>query len=69
VKRSYFADIPRIAFEGPQSRNPLAYRFYDKSRVVAGKTMEQHLRMAVCYWHTFNWNGTDVFGAGTFQRP
>ena len=69
MKRSYFADIPRIAFEGPQSRNPLAYRFYDKSRVVAGKTMEQHLRMAVCYWHTFNWNGTDVFGAGTFQRP
>jgi xylose isomerase len=69
LTRSYFADIAPIVYEGPQSKNPLAYRYYDKSRVVLGKTMEQQLRMAVCYWHTFNWDGFDVFGAGTFRRP
>jgi len=69
LKRSYFGDIDPIQFEGPQSQNPLAYRYYDKKRMVAGKTMEQHLRMAVCYWHSFNWEGTDIFGAGTFHRP
>ncbi|HXL64316.1 MAG TPA: xylose isomerase, partial [Xanthobacteraceae bacterium] len=69
MKRSYFGDIAPIKYEGPQSQNPLAYRYYDKNRVVAGKTMEQHLRMAVCYWHSFNWEGTDIFGAGTFKRP
>jgi xylose isomerase len=69
LKRSYFADIAPITYEGPESTNPLAYRYYDKKRVVAGKTMEEQLRMAVCYWHTFNWDGFDVFGAGTFRRP
>jgi xylose isomerase len=69
MTRSYFGDIPPIAFEGPQSSNPLAYRYYDKRRVVLGKTMEEQLRMAVCYWHTFCWDGFDVFGAGTFRRP
>ena len=69
MKRSYFSEIAPIQFEGPQSQNPLAYRYYDKNRLVAGKTMEQHLRMAVCYWHSFNWEGSDVFGAGTFNRP
>jgi xylose isomerase len=69
MSRSYFADIEPIKFEGLESTNPLAYRYYDKSRVVMGKTMEEHLRMAVCYWHTFCWDGFDVFGAGTFNRP
>jgi xylose isomerase len=66
---SYFADIEPIKFEGLNSTNPLAYRYYDKNRVVMGKTMEAHLRMAACYWHTFCWDGFDVFGAGTFNRP
>jgi xylose isomerase len=66
---SYFADIEPIKFEGLESTNPLAFRYYDKSRLVMGKTMEDHLRMAVCYWHTFCWDGFDVFGAGTFNRP
>lgn len=66
---SYFADIEPIKFEGLESTNPLAYRYYDKNRVVMGKTMAEHLRMAVCYWHTFCWDGFDVFGAGTFNRP
>ena len=66
---SYFSDIEPIKFEGLESTNPLAYRYYDKDRVVMGKTMADHLRMAVCYWHTFCWDGFDVFGAGTFNRP
>jgi len=58
---SVFADIPKIAYEGPQSDNPFAYRYYNKDQVVLGKRMEDHLRMAVCYWHTFCWDGFDVF--------
>jgi len=69
MSASYFADIEPIKFEGTESKNPLAYRYYDKDRVVMGKTMAEHLRMAVCYWHTFCWDGFDVFGAGTFNRP
>jgi xylose isomerase len=69
MSASYFADIEPIKFEGLDSTNPLAYRYYDKNRVVMGKTMAEHLRMAVCYWHTFCWDGFDVFGAGTFNRP
>ena len=66
---SYFADIPPIRFEGVDSANLLAYRYYDKDRLVLGKRMEDHLRMAVCYWHTFCSEGGDMFGPGTFQRP
>lgn len=69
MSASYFADIEPIKFEGAESTNPLAYRYYDKDRVVMGITMAEHLRMAVCYWHTFCWDGFDVFGAGTFNRP
>ncbi len=66
---SYFKDIAPVRYEGPESANPLAYRYYDKNRVVMGKTMEAHLRFAVCYWHSFCWDGFDVFGKGTFNRP
>jgi xylose isomerase len=66
---SYFKDIAPIKYEGPDTRNPLAYRYYDKNKVVLGKTMAEHLRFAVCYWHTFCWDGFDVFGKGTFNRP
>ena len=69
MKPSYFANVPPVVYEGPESSNALAYRYYDKNRMVLGKSMEQQLRMAVCYWHTFNWDGFDVFGAGTFGRP
>ncbi|XHS77804.1 xylose isomerase [Burkholderiaceae bacterium UC74_6] len=65
----YFGHIPKIAFEGESSDNPLAFRFYDKNRVVLGKRMEEHLRFAVCYWHNFVWTGLDPFGGATFQRP
>jgi xylose isomerase len=66
----YFAEIPPIRYQGPDSPDPLAFHAYDKDRVVLGKPMAQHLRFAVCYWHTFVWNGFDPFGYdGTFQRP
>ena len=65
----FFADIPQIKYEGPETTNELAYRFYDKDRVVLGKRMEDHLRFAAGFWHTFCWPGSDVFGGGTFNRP
>ncbi len=65
----FFADIPKISYKGPESDDELAYRWYDKDRVVLGKRMEDHLRFAACFWHTFCWPGSDVFGAGTFNRP
>jgi xylose isomerase len=66
---SYFSAIDPIRFEGPDSDNPLAFRYYDKNRVVMGKSMQEHLRMAVCYWHSFAWPGGDPFGGDTFERP
>ncbi|EJL89548.1 xylose isomerase [Polaromonas sp. CF318] len=64
-----FESLPQVRYEGPQSTSPLAYRHYDAKARVLGKTMEQHLRLAVCYWHTFVWPGNDVFGQATFARP
>ncbi len=69
MSNSIFNQIPVIPFEGPLSQNPLAFRYYDKNRMVLGKRMEEQLRCAVCYWHSFAWSGSDVFGAGTFARP
>lgn len=63
-----FNGIESIPYQGPEAQNPLAFRFYDKNRMVRGKRMEEQLRVAVCYWHTFCGNGSDVFGAGTFER-
>ena len=65
----FFAGIGRIPFAGPTSDEPLSFRYYDAERVVAGRRMEDHLRMAVCYWHSFVFSGSDVFGDGTFDRP
>jgi xylose isomerase len=64
-----FSHIPVIRYEGTDSPNPLAFRHYDKDRKVLGKRMEDHLRWAVCYWHSFHWGGTDIFGLGTLERP
>ncbi|CCQ75106.1 xylose isomerase [Magnetospira sp. QH-2] len=66
---SYFSQIPKIVHEGPDSDNPLAFRWYDPDRLVMGKRMEDHLRFAVCYWHTFCGTGLDPFGGDTFERP
>lgn len=66
---SYFANVQPIAYEGPQSTNPLAFKWYDRKRMVLGKSMQEHLRFASCYWHSFSWNGLDPFGGDTFMRP
>jgi xylose isomerase len=65
---SDFAQIDPIRYEGPDSKSPLAFRFYDKERKVLGKRMEDQLRYAVCYWHTFCMAGRDTFGEPTFNR-
>ena len=65
----YFKDIPQISFKGKDSSDPLSFKYYDANKIVLGKTLEEHLRMAVCYWHTFNWPGGDPFGGQTFLRP
>lgn len=65
----YFPDVAPIRYEGPDSDSPLAFRHYDADKLILGKPMREHLRMAACYWHTFVWPGSDVFGAGTFKRP
>ncbi|MFO0819328.1 MAG: xylose isomerase [Pirellulales bacterium] len=64
-----FADVSRIEYEGPTSKNPLAFRWYNPEEVVEGKTMKDHLRFSVVYWHTFRGTGSDPFGAGTMLRP
>lgn len=65
---AFFDGIPHVRYEGPQSDNDYAYRWYDPERMVLGKRMEEHLRFAVCYWHSFCWPGGDPFGGPTFER-
>ena len=64
-----FFPVERVPFEGPDSANPLAFRHYDPDEIVMGKRMEDHLRFAVAYWHSFAWEGLDPFGGRTFERP
>lgn len=66
---SYFTDIGKIQYEGPQSDNPLAFRWYNPEQMVLGKTMAEQLRISVCYWHTFCWQGNDPFGGQSLFRP
>ena len=65
----FFGALEPIRFQGTDATDPLSYRWYDKNRVVAGRTMAEHLRFAVCYWHSFCWPGGDPFGGETFLRP
>ena len=65
----FFKGVKKIKFEGRKSDNPLAFKWYDENKVVAGKTMKDHLRFAVCYWHTFCGTGGDPFGPGTKNFP
>jgi len=69
MPETYFPLVEPIRHAGPDSRAPLAYRWYDADRMVLGRTMADHLRIAVCHWHTFCSGGADMFGVGTFQRP
>jgi xylose isomerase len=64
-----FPDVTSIPYEGPKSKNPLAFKHYNPDEIVEGKTMRDHLRFSVVYWHTFRGTGADPFGAGTMLRP
>ncbi len=64
----YFPSVGRVAYEGSESNNPLAFKHYDAAAVVAGKTMKEHLRFSVAFWHTFRGTGADPFGPGTLER-
>jgi xylose isomerase len=66
---SFFPDVPKIPYEGSESTNPLAYRHYNPDERVEGRSMRDHLRFAVCYWHTFRGMGGDPFGPGCAVRP
>ena len=68
-EKEYFKGIGKIKFEGKGSKNPLAFRYYDAKKVIAGKTMEEHLRFATAYWHSFCADGTDPFGNSTIDFP
>jgi xylose isomerase len=70
VRQEFFTDVREpIRFGGLDSTDPLTFRVYDPDRIVLGKRMVDHIRPAVCMWHSFAWPGSDVFGAGTFDRP
>ena len=64
-----FPDIKKIPYEGPDSKNPLAFRHYNEDELVEGKSMKDHLRFSVAYWHTLRGTGSDPFGPGTMLRP
>src|SRR5687767_15936630 len=66
--KPYFPNIKPIKFEGPDSKNPLAFKHYNAKEKVLGESMAEHLRFAVCYWHTFKNLGADPFGPGTIIR-
>lgn len=66
---SFFKGIEKISYEGPQSQNPLSYKYYNPNEMISGQTMAEHLRFAVAYWHTFTMDGADPFGAPNMIRP
>lgn len=66
---AYFENVPKIVYEGPQSKNPLSFKYYNPEEVVMGKTMKEQLRFAMSYWHTFTYMGNDPFGSATMFRP
>lgn len=68
-KKEFFPGIGPVKYEGPSSDNPMAFKWYDEDRVIAGKKMKDHLRFAVAYWHTFCNTGADPFGPGTKRFP
>jgi xylose isomerase len=66
---SLFSSVEPVRFAGPDAESEFSYRVYDKDRMVLGKSLAQWLKPAVCYWHSFNWPGADIFGGGTLPRP
>ena len=69
MAKTYFPNIDKIPFEGKESDNPMAFRYYDANRVIAGRTMKEHFKFAIAYWHSFCGTGGDPFGPGTIVHP
>ena len=69
MKSRHFAGIPQIPYEGTGTENPLAFRHYNPDEVIDGKTMKEHMRFGIAYWHSFRGTGSDPFGPGTIIRP
>jgi xylose isomerase len=69
MNETVFSSFPTVRYEGTESSNPLAYRFYDADKIVLGKPLSEHLRFAVAYWHSLVMNGSDPFGGPTISRP
>ena len=67
--REFFPGISKIQYEGPSSKNPLAFKHYNPDELVEGKSMKDHLRFSVTYWHTIRGQLSDMFGSGTAVRP
>ena len=67
--KTFFKNVPSVKYEGPESDNPLAFRWYDENKIVAGKTMKEYLRFACAYWHSFCGSGADPFGEPTHLFP
>ena len=67
--KDFFPEVTKIQYEGAQSKNPLAFRYYNPEEVVGDKTMEEHLRFSMAYWHTMTGGGQDMFGVNTAIRP
>ena len=64
-----FPEISKVQFEGPQSKNPFAFKHYNPDEIVEGKKMKDHLRFAATYWHTMRGSGSDPLAVGTMMRP
>ena len=68
-EKEYFKGIPKIKYEGKKSKNPFAFKWYNEDQKVGGKTMKDHFRFAIAYWHTFCGDGADPFGSPTKKFP
>lgn len=66
---TYFPNVGKISYSGNSLKSDLSFRYYNPDEVIAGKTMKDHLRFSVAYWHTFTQDGSDPFGSGTMIRP
>lgn len=67
--KEYFPNIKQVTYEGPKSKNPFAFKYYNPDEVVNGKPMREHMRFALTYWHTLVGDGSDPFGAPAMERP
>lgn len=67
--KEFFQGIKKIRYEGPDSKNPLAFKYYDENEVIGKKTLREHMRYSVAFWHTFKGTGADPFGGPVYERP